>query len=144
MDSRNAHSPIRVLCVDDNDLVVDAIGVKLSLAGGFEWLGQLNDATDLAGEVQRRRPDVVLLDIDMPGRDPFDALVELTDRCPTVRVLMFSGHIRGELIDRAIDAGAWGYLSKHEETESIVTAIRRVASGEFVLGIDAEAEYGQS
>lgn len=144
MDSKpNAQPKIRVLCVDDNNLVVDAIGIKLRLAGGFDWLGQLAHADDLTDEVEQRQPDVVLLDIDMPGRDPFAALEELTLRYPDVRVLMFSGHIRSELVDRAIEAGAWGYLSKHADTETIVSAIRRVAGGEFVLGRDSNAEYEQ-
>lgn len=143
LNSRFSTRPIiRVLCVDDNDLVVDAIGLKLKLAGGFEWLGQLMHAGDLAEEVAQRKPDVVLLDVDMPGRDPFIALEELTGRCPTTRVLMFSGHTRNELVDRAVEAGAWGYLSKHADTETIVSAIRRVADGEFVLGRDVDAEYG--
>jgi DNA-binding NarL/FixJ family response regulator len=126
---------IRVLCVDDNDLVADALGVRLAHAGGFEWLGHLAHADGLADEVERRRPDVVLLDIDMPGPDPFEALTEISRRCAAVRVLMFSGHIQSrEVAERAIEAGAWGYLSKHESAEDIVSAIRRVAKGEFILG----------
>ncbi|MDZ4753948.1 MAG: response regulator transcription factor [Phycisphaerae bacterium] len=128
--------PIRVLCVDDNPLVVDALGLKLNLSGGFEWLVPLEAADNLLDDVLASQPDVVLLDIDMPGRDPLDALAELTAACPCVKVLMFSGHTRTDLVDRAIEAGAWGYLSKHADVQTIVSAIRRVAAGEFLLDPD--------
>src|SRR5262249_3145883 len=119
-DNQAPPGPIRVLCIDDNPLVVDALSLKLTLAGGFEWLGALGSVDNLVAEVQARRPDVVLLDIDMPGRDPLDALSELVSAEPQVKVLMFSGHTRSDLVDRAVEAGAWGYLSKHARTETIV------------------------
>jgi two-component system response regulator DesR len=125
---------LRVLCVDDNPLVVDALSLKLKLLGGFEWLEPVSDAQALAAEVMRQRPDIVLLDLDMPGRDPIDALAELGSRCPATRVVIFSGHTRPDLIERAVDAGAWGFVSKHAGVETIVNALRRVAAGEFLLG----------
>lgn len=137
MESRT----IKVLCVDDNKLVADAIRIKLELAGGYSWVGQLKSADDLVEAAQQLAPDVVLLDVDMPGKDPFIALEELTTECPDVRVLMLSGHVRAALIDRAIEAGAWGYLSKSEPVQSMMSAIQRVASGEFVLGSDVRSEF---
>jgi DNA-binding NarL/FixJ family response regulator len=127
---------------DDNELVVEAIRAKLELSGGFAWLGDLPDAGSLNEEVERVQPDVVLLDLDMPGRDPFEALIELSQKHPETHVLIFTGHIRSEWVDRAIDSGAWGFLSKHEDVETIVTTIRRAAAGEFVLG--AELNFDSS
>ena len=127
-------APLRVMCVDDNPLVVEALALKLGLLGGFEWLAPIGDAGDFVAEVVRQRPDVVLLDLDMPGRDPLDALRELTSKDTDAKVLIFSGHSQPELIDRAIDAGAWGFVSKHADVEVIVAAIRRVARGGFILG----------
>jgi len=129
---------LRVLCVDDNPLVLEALGLKLSLLTGFHWLTPLSSADELVAEVRRQMPDVVLLDIDMPGRDPLEALAELTLNEPLTRVLMFSGLSRGDLVERAIDAGAWGFLSKHADLEAIVSAIHLVASGQFFLS----EEYG--
>jgi DNA-binding NarL/FixJ family response regulator len=126
--------PIRVLCVDDNDLVGDAIEIKLRLVGGFEWLGQISSADNLINEVRCHRPDVVLLDIDMPGRNPLDALEQLSELFPSVRVVMLTGHVRRDLIEKAIEAGAWGYVCKSSGGEPIVQAIRNVKHGEFVLG----------
>lgn len=132
---------VRVLCVDDNFLVAEGIKIKLMLAGGFQWLGQLADADQLVSEVERTRPDIVLLDIDMPGKDAFAALEELNRRDLGARVLMVSGHVRTDLIDRAVEAGAWGYVSKGEGAESIVSAIQDVIDGKFVMGPEVAAEY---
>ena len=136
-----SEKPIRVLCVDDNDFVAEAIRRKLLLESGFEWLGWLEDASGLLESARGMKPDVILLDIDMPGEDSFEALESLAANCPAIRVIMLSGHVRRELIDRAVEAGAWGYISKNDETDHIVAAIRRVAAGEFTLGPDAETEY---
>ena len=133
--------PIKVLCVDDNFLVAEGIKIKLMLAGGFEWLGQLAEADDLLKEVQEKHPDVVLLDIDMPGKDAFVALEELNALGLGTRVIMVSGHVRTELVDRAVEAGAWGYVSKGEGSDQIITAIRDVMDGKFVMGPEVAAEY---
>lgn len=134
-------NPIRVLCVDDNFLVAEGIKIKLMLAGGFDWLGQLSDADNLVEEVRRLRPDIVLLDIDMPGRDAFEALEELNSLNLNTRVIMVSGHVRTDLIDRAVEAGAWGYVSKGEGAETIILAINEVMGDRFVMGPEVSAEY---
>jgi two-component system response regulator DesR len=134
------HNPIKVLCVDDNDLVAEAIKTNLRSAGGFRWVGHLEKADELPQRVARDHPDVVLLDIDMPGRDPFEAVAELTRTSPETHVLMLSALVRSDLIDRALDAGAWGYLSKNDSS-TLVSAIRRVDDDEFVMGPEAAAVY---
>jgi len=133
--------PIRVLCVDDNFLVAEGIRIRLNLAGGFEWVGQLPDADNLIEQVQKGHPDVVLLDLDMPGKDAFMAMRELAEVAPDVRTIVISGHVRSELVDRAVEAGAWGYISKSEGPETIVAAIHQVVNGQFVVGPDVKAEY---
>jgi two-component system, NarL family, response regulator DesR len=135
---RRTKGHIRVLCVDDNNLLGEALGINLHLTGGFRWLGSLENADDLVRVAQRCKPDVVLLDIDMPGKDPFEALEELHKAVPKARVLMLSGLVRSDLIQRSIDAGAWGYLSKNDAVE-VIAAIERVAHGEFVMGPEVEA-----
>jgi DNA-binding NarL/FixJ family response regulator len=131
---------IRVLCVDDNDFVAEAIRRKLSLDASFAWAGWLPEAKDLVRTVQEKRADVVLLDIDMPGKDSFEALAELAAAVPEARVIMLSGYVRSDYIDRAVEAGAWGYVSKNENTETILAAIQQVAAGGFAMGSEVEAE----
>ncbi len=134
-------SPISVLCVDDNDLVAEGLRIKLTSAEDFHWIGHLATAEQLVETAYRLQPQVVLLDIDMPGRDPFQALQQLSELLPSVRVVMLSGYVQHGLIDRAIESGAWGYVSKHQGADSILSAIRQVAQGEFTLGHDVEEEY---
>src|SRR5262245_53295442 len=121
--------PISVLCVDDNFLVVEGIRVKLSMTGGFTWLGHLSDANGLIEKVRADSPNIVLLDIDMPGRSALEALADLSAQHPNTRVIVISGHVRPDLIDRALNAGAWGYVSKGDEVDAIVDAILRVSEG---------------
>lgn len=136
--------PIKVLCVDDDDLVAQIVKITLKHAGGFQWLGQLRDAGDLRNHAVQHRPDVILLDLCMPGKCPFDAVEELISACPDTKVIMLSGHADNHSIDRAIDAGAWGYLSKEDEGTHLISALRRVAAGEFVLGPQAKLEYARA
>lgn len=135
------NAPIKVLCVDDNDLVAEGIKMKLSAAEDYQWLGQLRDADKLVQVAFQKRPHVILLDIDMPGKDPFVAIRELADLFPSVRVVMLSGYVRQDLIDRAIESGAWGYVAKSDGADMVLRAISRVARGEFTLGPDVEDEY---
>jgi CheY-like chemotaxis protein len=132
---------VGVLCVDDNVQVAEALQVSLFLAGGFIWKGWLPSADGLVETVERERPDILILDVDMPGRHPFDALRELVERCPDVRTVMFSGHVRRELIEQAFDAGAWGYVSKSDGEQSLLRAVRQIAAGELALSPEARAAY---
>jgi DNA-binding NarL/FixJ family response regulator len=124
---------IKVLCVDDNDMVADAVQMKLGDNPQFEWIGRLHSASMLLVEAKMRMPDVVLLDIAMPGPDPFEVLQTMTHECPKSRVLMFSGFVGSDLIDKAVEAGAWGYLAKSETPSKLLWAIEQVANGQFVL-----------
>ena len=125
---------IRVLCVDDNPNVCDSIELVMGLTGGFEWVGALLSADNLVPEVERLKPDVVLLDLDMPGRSPFGAVSELSRTCPGTRFVVCSGHLSGELVREALDAGCWGYVTKNENTGILVEAVRKVARGGVFLG----------
>ncbi len=140
LGSGNDMTPIRVMCVDDNDFVAEAIRRKLSLDQDFAWAGWLPEARGLVEKVKEAKADVVLLDIDMPGKDSFEALRELAAACPSARVIMLSGYVRTDYIDRAVEAGAWGYVSKNENTETILAAIRQVSKGGFAMGSEVEAE----
>jgi DNA-binding NarL/FixJ family response regulator len=133
--------PVTVLSVEDNLEVAEAIRARLARVEGFSWIGSLASADELVAHAGCDRPSIVLLDIDMPGRDPFDALAELSARCPDVRTIVFTGHVRRDLIDRALDSGAWGYVSKNDGDEELVASLRKVAAGEFALGPEARRLY---
>ncbi len=131
--------PVRVLCVDDNRLLADAMERRINFDPKLDWAGWVEHAGDAVCRIREARPDVVLLDIDMPGKDCFAIVRDVSLEVPDVKIVMFSGYIRPEYIDRAVEAGAWGYLSKNEEMDEVVSAILRVAGGEFVLSPEVQS-----
>lgn len=126
--------------MDDNEWIAEAIERRLRRDGDFEWLGWLPSTQGLIDQAEAQRPDVVVLDVDIPGEDTFNAIRTLAARVPTARVMMLSGHIRSDYVDRAVAAGAWGYLSKNEDNSTIINALRQIARGEFVLGPESITE----
>lgn len=123
----------RVLCIDDNPLVVDAIRITVQRDGDLEWVGSRPSADDLPAAARDLQADAVLLDADMPGRNPFEALAELVRVAPQIRVIILSAHVRPDVIDAAIAAGAWGYVSKNDGEAALIDALRRVMAGHFCL-----------
>jgi len=129
-----------VLIVDDNPHMGAALRSKFAREKHATWLGLLTDATQLVDTVRSHRPDIVVLDLDMPGPDPFEALVAITDCCAAeTRVVVFTGHVRRELIDKATDAGAWGYVSKNDGPDALLKAIALIRDGEFAFSESVKA-----
>ena len=132
---------VRVLFVDDNRLMAEGLERRLGFEKSVQYVGWEMAAENAIKAAEATRADVVVLDVDMPG-DSFQVLRDFGRAKGQPRVVMFSGHIRKDYVDRAIDAGAWGYVSKNESMECVVEAIQRVAAGEFVLSPDVEAVCG--
>ena len=82
-DRTSRERPTRVLCVDDHQFLGEGLRTKLSLEPDMEFVGWIGSAETLLSEVKSTQADVVLLDIEMPGPDPFEALADLMRRCPT-------------------------------------------------------------
>lgn len=131
---------VRVLCVDDNKLVLEALASRFRREEWLSVVGLLSEADELPATAIEKRADIVLLDVDMPGRDPFDAMAELAGSRPHTRTIIVSGYVRADLVDRALACGAWGYLCKTAGADAIVEAIRRVQDGEFAFGPDVPAD----
>ncbi len=125
---------IRVLCVDDHQFLADGLRARFEQEPDIEFAGWSSSAEGLIQEVERLAVDVVLMDIEMPGPDPFETLEDLSRIRPATRVIMLSAYVRDHYIDQAVKSGAWGYLSKGDEPEEVVRAIRSVAKGEFAFG----------
>ena len=122
----------RVLIVDDHPLTRDALGALLT-QNGFTLAGEAPDgesAIQLARELQ---PDLVLLDLAMPGMDGLEALPHLRDAAPDCEVVMLTASVGDENLLAAIRAGAAGYLLKTEPPERIVEFLRGAAKGDAAL-----------
>ncbi|MEV0620588.1 response regulator transcription factor [Nonomuraea sp. NPDC050404] len=116
---------IRVLLADDQHLVREALAALLGLEPDIEVVGQVGRGDEVAGAVARLDPDVVLLDIEMPGRDGLTAAAELTG----VRVIILTTFGRPGYLRRAMDAGVAGYVVKDARAGELADAVRRVHAG---------------
>ena len=124
---------IKVLCVDDSPDLARMIELRLGAEPDMTSVGRLESADDLLATCARATPDVVLIDLSMPGKPTLEAVAELAAAQPQARCIVFSGYDGPDNVDEAAKAGAWGYLSKHGEPDAVVDAVRRVAAGEVVL-----------
>ncbi|MET9924305.1 MULTISPECIES: response regulator transcription factor [unclassified Streptomyces] len=120
---------IRVLVVDDHDVVRSGLTVLLSAELGIEAAGQAADGSAALAEAERLRPDVALLDIDLPGLDGITVAAGLAERLPSCRTVMLTALDRPGHLRRALAAGAVGYLLKSTPPAGVADAVRRVAAG---------------
>lgn len=126
--------PIRILCVDDHEFIGEGLAARAALERDIEFVGRLASADALVGEVARLRPHVVLLDLEMPGSAPLEAMVEALRQRPDTRFIVLSGHIRDVNITGALQRGASGYFSKSDTPAAIFAGVRRVANGAQAFG----------
>lgn len=126
-------TPLRILLVDDQQLLRRGLMMLLSTVDGLEVIDQAADGTEALAVIARRRPDVVLSDIRMPGMDG----LELVERCrtehPDLPVLLLTTFDDEPVVRGALAAGAAGFLLKDTSTEALADAIRSVAAGGMVL-----------
>jgi two-component system response regulator DesR len=97
-----------------------------------------SSAKAIESKLRALKPDVALLDIDMPGIDAFALAESMAAAAPEIRAVMFSGHLNRAYIERALDCGAWGYLSKNDDVDSIIAGVRKVADGQIALSAEVE------
>ena len=125
---------IRVLIVDDQRLIRRGLAVILADAAFIEIIGEADNGKDAITQVERLQPDVVLMDIRMPGMDGVAATAEICRRFPTVRVLVLTSDDGDAFVARAMGYGAAGYLMKDTPTEELLQAIALVHKGYTHLG----------
>ncbi|GAB3705373.1 response regulator [Nocardiopsis oceani] len=127
------NAPIRVLLVDDDALVRAGLQLMLSGDGDIDVVGGVDDGAGVAAAVAEHRPDVVLMDVRMPGVDGIAATEGLRSAGSGPQVIVLTTFDADATVVRALRAGAAGYLLKHTDPARIVEAVRRAAAGEPVL-----------
>jgi two-component system response regulator DesR len=124
---------IRLLLADDQALIRTALAALLSLEEDFEVVAEVGRGDEVVAAVLEHRPDVALLDIEMPGLDGLAATAAVTAQVPECRVLIVTTFGRTGYLRRAMEAGALGFVVKDAPAEELADAVRRVAAGERVV-----------
>ncbi len=131
---------IRVFLVDDHALFRDGLRALLAGHEDMEVVGEAGDGQEAVARVPAARPDVVLMDIAMPGLGGLEATLALRRSCPQARVLVLTQHESREYLTRFLKAGAAGYVLKKAAGPELIAAIRAVAAGQAVLHPAVTAE----
>lgn len=124
---------IRVLLVDDHPVVRQGLRALLSTHEGIEVVGEADDGEAAVAAADRLSPDVVLMDVVMPGLDGVEALRRIGERRPQTRVVMLTSYADERRAMEAVDAGASGFLLKDASPRDVAAAIRAAHRGEAVL-----------
>ena len=131
--SHPSDKPIRVLLVDDHVVVRKGLRALLDREPGIEIVGEAEDGEQAVRAAERLRPDVILMDLEMPGTGGTDATRRITESRPDARIVVLTSHASEEDVLPALKAGALGYLLKHSAPDEVLQAIRQAYRGETVL-----------
>ncbi|MFJ3701911.1 MULTISPECIES: response regulator transcription factor [unclassified Streptomyces] len=131
-DHRPAVS-VRILLAEDQGMMRSALALLLGMEPDFEVVAQVAAGDEIVDAAHLSRPDVALLDIELPGRSGLDAAADLRTEVPDCRVLILTTFGRPGYLRRAMEAGASGFLVKDGPVGDLAKAIRRVLGGETVI-----------
>lgn len=137
-----SRSPVRVLLVDDHAIIRQGLRSLLAHRSDIEVVGEASDGREAVRLARRVRPDVVLMDVVMPGLNGIEAAARIHQEVPSTRVLMLSGYSDTAQVLGAVRAGASGYVRKAAQVDEVVLAIQAVAHGntyfstELLGGVD--------
>jgi two-component system nitrate/nitrite response regulator NarL len=128
-----AADPIRIVVIDDHTLFRRGIIALLQREEGFALVGEAADGLEGVRRVTELKPDVVLLDLHMPGVSGLDAMKSILEEAPGTRVVMLTVSEQAEDLMAALKTGALGYLLKNIDSDFLVASVRKAARGESVI-----------
>jgi DNA-binding NarL/FixJ family response regulator len=121
---------ITCLIVDDHAVVREGLRLSLSRAPHIRVIGEASDGASAVALAERRRPNVVIMDVRMPGLDGLQATKQISEKLPETAVLIFTAYSERSLLGRGLESGAKGYILKEAPHQTLLRAIEKVASGE--------------
>jgi two-component system response regulator DesR len=124
---------IRVMLAEDQAMVRGALATLLGLEDDLEVVGEASDGAEAVAVAARERPDVALLDIEMPGTDGLTAAPRISAAAPGCKIMILTTFGRPGYLRRAMEAGAAAFLVKDSPAQELAAAIRRVVAGERVI-----------
>jgi DNA-binding NarL/FixJ family response regulator len=125
--------PIRVLLVDDHSMVRQGLRVFFDLQPDIDVVGEASDGAQAVAAARRLTPDVILMDLLMPGMDGLSAIALIKKELPAIEIVAVTSFIEEEKVTSALEAGATGYLLKDAEAEEVADAVRAAYAGEMTL-----------
>jgi NarL family two-component system response regulator LiaR len=125
--------PVRVLLVDDHAVVRKGLRALLDREPTIEVVGEAEDGEQAVHAASRLRPDVILMDLEMPGMGGVEATRQITENHPSTRVVILTSHAAEEDVFPALKSGAHGYLLKHSAPEDVLRAVHQAQRGETAL-----------
>ena len=131
--SETAERPIRVLLVDDHAVVRKGLRALFDREPGIEVVGEAESGEQAVAVHERVRPDVVLMDLEMPGIGGTEATRRISEGHPEAKIVILTSHAAEEDVFPALKAGAQGYLLKHSPPDEVLRAIHQAHAGETVL-----------
>lgn len=131
---------IRILLVDDQALLCEVLKTWLEVEEDFEVIGVAHNGSEALSKIEMQRPDIILMDIDMPEMNGLDATKIITERFPEVKVIFLSGHEEDDYLGKSIRAGAKGYLLKNTTAEELAEKIRHVHCNSSSLALSTDNE----
>jgi NarL family two-component system response regulator LiaR len=129
--------PIRVLLVDDHAVVRSGLSAFLLAFDDLELIGEAGSGEEAVRLCDRLRPDVVLMDLVMPGMDGAQATRAIREKCPSIQVVALTSFKEQDLVEAALEAGAIGYLLKNVSADELAKAIREAHIGRPTLAPEA-------
>jgi len=128
---------IKLFIVDDHYMVIEGIHSLLQNEKNIEWMGHAMNAASCMAFLQNQKPDVILMDINLPDKSGIDLCIEVKARYPAIQILGLSTFNQQSFIEKMISNGASGYVIKNATQQEIMEAIHTVVNGKQYLSFDA-------
>lgn len=142
-EKKPGRSPAKVLIVDDHPIVRDGLAAQLATESDLELCGQAEDVGGALAQVESARPDVAIIDISLKRGNGIDLIKRLRSRNVAMRILVWSMYPEKLYAERALRAGAQGYLHKGQATGEILNALRTVLAGKVYLSGNQSDQFLQ-
>lgn len=121
---------VRILLADDHALVRQALADRLAMEEDFTIVAMAEDALQAIDLAVKHQPDILLMDIDMPNLNSFDASTRISSLVKQIKIIFLSAFVYDHYIDAALAVGARGYLSKSDSIQTVIQAIRQIHAGQ--------------
>ena len=136
-------SPIRILVVDDHQLIRVAVATLLHIETDMKLVGEASNGREAIAKFREYCPDVTLMDLQMPEMSGFDAILAIRDEFPGARMIVLTTYVGDAQAQRAIKAGAQGYLLKNLLHKELLQTIRAVHAGRKAVAVEVAAQVAE-